>query len=82
MIRTPAFGRYLESINFEKNKKQEDPLLLSEIANIHRASKYIDQNGIDMRPFKSLFDKYCPFFEVNAQHDAQEFLISLLARLS
>ena len=82
VIRTPAFGGYLESEDFDRNKQGNDPLLLTEIAKIHKSSKEIDETGIDMKPFKSLFDKYCPFFEGNAQHDAQEFLISLLARIS
>jgi ubiquitin carboxyl-terminal hydrolase 31 len=79
VIRTPFFGSYLEQENFAD--AHGDQLLVEEIARIYIKSKTNSHASINTKPFKRLFEKHCPYFEGNSQHDSQEFLICLLERL-
>ncbi len=78
LIRTPSFGNYLQQQQFAP----EEELLIQEIAKIYLSSKTTKHQSINTRSFKRIFEKHCPYFEGYTQHDAQEFLICLLERLT
>ena len=84
LIRTPYFGSYLKKEDFRgQRKEQGEVLLLEELAQLEEDSR--NSQALDIistKNFKRVMDLHCPFFEGNLQHDAQEFLICLLVRLS
>ena len=78
LLKTPYFDEYMDSVNLDLGRKD---MLTYQLQDIHEKSRN-SRDCVSMGNFKKRFDEKFPFFEGTAQHDAQEFLLLLLDKLS